>query len=169
MLDATSHRGEDSTQYEFWDDRFGLSINPLSIMDLERASSLLTMRVTTSTSSVTVRSTTTRPSQAICAIRHDFCTRRDVEVVAHLYEDHGADCVNFLDGMFAFLVYDRRRKTFLAPRDPLGIKPFYYARDGQRWYFASEAKGILETGVEPVWIRMLPPGFRLTPERGPQQ
>jgi asparagine synthase (glutamine-hydrolysing) len=169
MLDATSHRGEDSTRYEFWDERCGLGINRLSIMDLERGEQPIHNEA--------------RDVHVVCngeiynhaAIvsdlrdRHEFRTRSDVEVIAHLYEDHGAECVNFLDGMFAFLVYDQKRQTFLAARDPLGIKPFYYARDAERWYFASEAKGILAAGVDPTWIRMLPPGFRLTPERGPER
>ncbi|HXV62101.1 MAG TPA: asparagine synthase-related protein [Vicinamibacteria bacterium] len=169
MLDATSHRGEDSTRYEFWDGRCGLGINRLSIMDLERGEQPI--HDESHDVQVVCNGEIYNHSALVGDLRdrHDFCTRSDVEVIAHLYEDHGADCVNFLDGMFAFLVYDRRRKTFLAARDPLGIKPFYYARDGHRWYFASEAKGILETGVDPAWIRMLPPGFRLTPERGPEQ
>lgn len=169
MLDATSHRGEDSTRYEFWDGRCGLGINRLSIMDLERGEQPL--HDETETVHVVCNGEIYNHSAIVADLRdrHDFRTRSDVEVIAHLYEDHGADCVNFLDGMFAFLVYDQRRKTFLAARDPMGIKPFYYARDGHRWYFASEAKGILEAGADPAWIRMLPPGFRLTPERGPEQ
>lgn len=169
MLDATLHRGEDSSRFEFWDQRCGLGINRLSIVDLERGDQPLHDEA--------------REVHVVCngeiynhaAIAsdlegsHQFRTRSDVEVIAHLYEDHGADCVNLLDGMFAFVIYDSRRRTFLAARDPLGIKPFYYAREGGRWYFASEAKALLECGVDMAWIHPLPPGFRLTPERGPEQ
>jgi len=169
MLDATIHRGEDSTRYEFWDGRCGLGINRLSIMDLERGEQPL--HDEKNEIHVVCNGEIYNHAAIVGDLRnrHTFRTRSDVEVIAHLYEDHGADCVDLLDGMFAFIVYDEKRKTFLAARDPLGIKPFYYARDGHRWYFASEAKGILEAGVDPAWIRMLPPGFRLTPERGPEQ
>ena len=73
---------------------------------------------------------------------HTLSTRSDAEVITHLYEDHGEDCVNLLDGMFAFVLFDSRKRIFLAARDPLGIKPLYYARDGQKQYFASEAKAL---------------------------
>jgi asparagine synthase (glutamine-hydrolysing) len=70
--------------------------------------------------------------------------------------------------MFAFVLYDSARSRFLAARDPIGIKPFYYSREGLRWYFASEAKALLEAGVEPQEVRVLPPGYQLTAE-GPKQ
>jgi asparagine synthase (glutamine-hydrolysing) len=169
MLDVTVHRGEDDTRFEFWDARCGLGINRLSIVDLERGNQPLHDEA----GEIHVVCNGEIYNHAVIASdlssTHRLATRSDVEVIAHLYEDHGPDCVNFLDGMFAFVVYDSRRKTFLAARDPLGIKPFYYARDGQRWYFASEAKALLECGVDRAWIHPLPPGFRLTPEHGPEQ
>jgi len=169
MLDETVHRGEDSTQYEFWDGLCGLGINRLSIMDLERGDQPI--HDESGTIHVVCNGEIYNHSAIVDDLRdgHNFSTRSDVEVIVHLYEDHGPDCVNFLDGMFAFVVYDASRRTFLAARDPLGIKPFYYARDGRRWFFASEAKALLRTGIDPAWVRSLPPGFRLTPERGPEQ
>lgn len=169
MLESTAHRGEDSTRYEFWDGRCGLGINRLSIMDLARGDQPLHNE----DRDVHVVCNGEIYNQASLADdlqgHHLLRTTSDVEVLPHLYEDHGPDCVKLLDGMFAFLIYDQQRRTFLAARDPLGIKPFYYARDGQRWYFASEAKALLQSGVDPGWIRVLPPGFRLTPEHGPEQ
>lgn len=169
MLDSTAHRGEDSTRFKFWDGRCGLGINRLSIMDLARGDQPLRNEQGDIHVVCNGEIYNQRAVASDLLGQHEFTTQSDIEVIPHLYEDHGEDCVNFLDGMFAFALYDARRRTFLAARDPLGIKPFYYARDGQRWFFASEAKALLQSGVDPAWIRTLPPGFRLTPERGPEQ
>lgn len=168
MLGTTVHRGEDSTKYRFYDGLCGIGINRLSIIDLERGEQPLRNHAG---DVHVVCNGEIYNHQAIAddlRASHDLLTRSDAEVIAPLYEDHGADCVNFLDGMFAFVLYDQTRRTFLAARDPIGIKPLYYARDGQRWFFASEAKALLEAGCDPQQVRMLPPGFRLT-EKGPEQ
>lgn len=168
MLRSTVHRGEDDTRFELYDGRCGIGINRLSIMDLERGSQPL--RNETGDVHVVCNGEiyNQAPIAADLAGQHELLTRSDAEVIAHLYEDHGDDCVKLLDGMFAFILYDAKRRTFLAARDPIGIKPFYYARDGKRWFFASEAKALLRAGVDPAGVRTLPPGFRLT-ERGPEQ
>ena len=169
MLDVTVHRGEDSTRYKFWDGKCGLGINRLSIMDLDHGEQPLHNEDRT----VHVVCNGEIYNQSALAddlsAEHTLATKSDVEVISHLYEDHGDDCVKLLDGMFSFVVYDSTRRTFLAARDPIGIKPFYYAHEGRRWFFASEAKALLESGVDPAWVRVLPPGFRLTPNRGPEQ
>lgn len=74
---------------------------------------------------------------------HRFYTRTDTEVIVHLYEDLGSDCVNKLRGMFAFALYDETRGKLLMARDRLGKKPLHYAlAEGQLW-FGSEIKSIL--------------------------
>jgi asparagine synthase (glutamine-hydrolysing) len=82
---------------------------------------------------------------------HRFRSNTDTEVVLHLYEEMGQDCVTRLNGMFAFAICDLREGTprvFMA-RDHFGIKPFYYALRGGRLAFASEAKALLEVpGIE---------------------
>jgi asparagine synthase (glutamine-hydrolysing) len=82
---------------------------------------------------------------------HSFRSHTDTEVIVHLYEQDGADCVKRLNGMFAFAICDLRSGTptlFMA-RDHFGIKPFYYCRRGGRLAFASEIKALLEVdGIE---------------------
>jgi len=82
---------------------------------------------------------------------HRFASNTDTEVVIHLYEEEGEDCVKRLNGMFAFAICDLRStmpSVFLA-RDHFGIKPFYYFQQGHRLAFASEIKALLEVpGIE---------------------
>ncbi len=77
---------------------------------------------------------------------HVFYTVTDTETIVHLYEEYGARCVEKMRGMFAFAVWDARKKTLLLARDRLGVKPLYYAECGGRLIFASELKAILELG-----------------------
>jgi asparagine synthase (glutamine-hydrolysing) len=77
---------------------------------------------------------------------HTLSTRGDTEVIAHLYEDYGADCVGKLHGMFAFALWDARRQQLLLARDRVGKKPLLYCvRDGVL-SFASEMGALLTDG-----------------------
>jgi len=75
---------------------------------------------------------------------HHFHSRTDAEVVLHLYEEKGEQLVNGLNGMYAFVIWDEKKKKLLAVRDRLGIKPFYYYFKDNIFIFASEIKAILE-------------------------
>jgi asparagine synthase (glutamine-hydrolysing) len=79
---------------------------------------------------------------------HHFYSNTDTEVIVHLYEDHGADCVQKLRGMFAFAVYDLKHRRLLLARDRLGIKPLHYAFQNGRLWFGSEIKSILAVSPE---------------------
>jgi len=74
---------------------------------------------------------------------HKFYTHCDTEVIVHLYEEKGADCVQKLRGMFAIALYDQRRDCLLLARDRLGKKPLHYAMHNGRLLFGSEIKAIL--------------------------
>jgi len=82
---------------------------------------------------------------------HQFKSFADTEVIIHLYEEEGADCVRRLNGMFSFAICDLResRPQLFMARDHFGIKPFYYVCRNGRLAFASEAKALLEVrGIE---------------------
>lgn len=79
---------------------------------------------------------------------HRFYTNTDTEVIVHLYEDIGSDCVLKLRGMFAFALYDERRQSLLLARDRLGKKPLHYARAAGRLLFGSEIKALLAVAPE---------------------
>ncbi len=82
---------------------------------------------------------------------HRFASHTDTEVIVHLYEQEGPDCVKRLNGMFAFAICDLRSAspTLFVARDHFGVKPFYYFHNGDSFAFASEIKALLQvTGIE---------------------
>ncbi|MCP4252518.1 MAG: asparagine synthase (glutamine-hydrolyzing) [Candidatus Scalindua sp.] len=74
---------------------------------------------------------------------HRFRSSTDSEVIIHLYEEEGIDCLKRLNGMFAFCIWDERLQKLWLCRDRLGIKPLAYFWDGETLIFSSEIKGIL--------------------------
>lgn len=83
---------------------------------------------------------------------HIFKTGSDCEVILHLYEEHGSNCVQYLRGMFVFALWDIPRQQLLLARDRMGEKPLYlYEQDGLL-YFGSELKALLSTGTIPFQL-----------------
>ena len=121
---------------------------------------------------------------------HVFRTKSDTEVIVHLYEEMGEACVKELRGMFAFAIWDERKKTLFLARDRVGIKPLYYHLNNDFLVFGSEIKAILadpevEKGVTAAiidrfltydyvpgdttlfrGIQKLEPGFQMTVKDG---
>src|SRR5260370_10463272 len=77
------------------------------------------------------------------AAGHRYRTQSDTETVVHLYEQYGRDCVKHLRGMFAFAIWDRRKRKLFIARDRLGIKPLYYRYSDGAFLFGSEIKTLL--------------------------
>src|SRR5581483_10333909 len=77
---------------------------------------------------------------------HRFASHTDTEVIVHLYEQEGPECVKRLNGMFAFAICDLRAgaPTLFVARDHFGVKPFYYFHAGRKFAFASEIKALLQ-------------------------
>ncbi len=81
------------------------------------------------------------------AAGHRYASRSDTETVVHGYEQWGEGVVERLRGMFAFAIWDSRRRRLLLARDRLGVKPIYWTLSGSKLIFASEIKAILASGL----------------------
>ncbi|HMS32685.1 MAG TPA: asparagine synthase (glutamine-hydrolyzing) [Ignavibacteria bacterium] len=75
---------------------------------------------------------------------HVFKTKSDTEVILHSYTEFGFDCVSRFNGMWAFTIYDIKKKILFASRDRFGVKPFYYYKDDRQFIFSSEIKAVLK-------------------------
>ncbi len=144
MAERLSHRGPDDAGYHV-SGPIGLASRRLSIIDLA------TGRQPISNEDGTVWVVLNGEIYNFVELRatlerrgHCFRTRTDTEVIVHLYEDEGPGLLEHLRGMFAFALWDVRRRQLLLARDRLGEKPLFYAhRPGRALLFASELKSLL--------------------------
>ncbi len=83
----------------------------------------------------------------LAAKGHTFRTGSDTEVVLHMYAEYGEAMCNRLVGMFGFAIYDERDRSLFLARGPVGIKPLYFAWDGDVFWFASQVKALLAAGI----------------------
>jgi asparagine synthase (glutamine-hydrolysing) len=143
MTSAQVHRGPDDYGY-FVENNVGLGHRRLSIIDLSGGK----QPIYNEDGSVVVVFNGEIYNYAdltaeLLAKGHHFATRSDTETIVHAYEEYGDDCMRDFRGMFAFAVWDRRRKHLLLVRDRLGIKPLYYYAGKDFFIFASEIKSLL--------------------------
>src|SRR6516162_8146496 len=82
---------------------------------------------------------------------HRLRTHSDSEIVLHLYEEMGTQCLRRLRGEFAFVLWDNASKTIFAARDRFGIKPLFFAQYNDKFYFASEVKALFAAGIPAQW------------------
>jgi asparagine synthase (glutamine-hydrolysing) len=144
MGNVLVHRGPDDHGY-FVDGVIGLGNRRLSIIDLEGGHQPITNEDGTVALVFNGEIYNYRElRQKLLARGHRFQTRTDTEVIVHLYEDEGVNCVEHLDGMFAFAIWDRARKRLFMARDRFGQKPLYYHHRPGHLTFASEIKAIFE-------------------------
>jgi len=81
------------------------------------------------------------------SLEHHFKSRTDTEVILHAYEEWGVDCLKYFNGMWAFAIWDLKKKILFCSRDRAGVKPFYYIFDRAQFCFASEIKALLQIGT----------------------
>lgn len=144
MTDVMIHRGPDDEGF-FISDGIGLGMRRLSIIDLVGGKQPIhgedgRIVVVFNGEIYNYRELTRQLRRR----GHTFTTASDTEVIVHLYEELGEDCVHQLRGMFAFAVWDKSRRQLFVARDRLGIKPLYYTQVGKRLVFGSEIKSILQ-------------------------
>src|ERR1700754_264043 len=159
MCDVISYRGPDDSGF-FIDGPIGLGHRRLSIVDVAAGHQPMTnedgsLRITYNGeiyNHADFRS-------ELESKGHVYQTHCDTETILHLYEEYGERCVDFLRGVFAFAIWDQRRKQLFIARDRLGVKPLYYVHtaDGSL-FFGSEIKTVIEAGaVKPeLNFRVLP-------------
>lgn len=147
------HRGPDAQRY--WlrsDGRVGLGHARLGIIDLHSGDQPLTnedesLHVVVNGEFYDFQ----RIRRELEERGHRFRTGSDSEIVLHLYEEYGPQCLHHLRGEFALALWDERNRLLFVARDRFGIKPLFYARHGGNLYFASEAKALFAAGVPARW------------------
>lgn len=147
MCDAIQHRGPDDEGISI-NGSVGLGMRRLSIIDLAAGH----QPISNETGSITIvfngEIYNYRDLRSdLCRRGHVFKTASDTETILHLYEDHGAECVSRLRGMFAFAIHDARDGSLFLARDRFGIKPLYVAEGPRHIAFSSELKALVAAGL----------------------
>src|SRR6185436_2913351 len=148
MRDVITHRGPDDEGL-FIDANVGLGHRRLSIVDVAAGHQPMTNE--DGSLQITYNGEIYNHTDFRAELEakgHVYQTHCDTETILHLYEEHGERCVDYLRGMFAFAIWDKRRKELFIARDRLGVKPLYYVHteDGSI-YFGSEIKTLLQAGA----------------------
>ena len=190
MIGMVQHRGPDAIG-TYIDKRVGLAHARLSIIDLAGGQQPMhnedkSVWITFNGEIFNYREL----RQDLIRKGHTFATQSDTEVIVHLYEEEGEECVRYLNGQWAFAIWDANRQRLFLSRDRLGVRPLFYTITGQTLLFASEIKSILAhpavtraidlqalDQIFTFWVTLqprtifkgileLPPGHSLTVEHG---
>ncbi len=142
MIRTLHHRGPDGYGF-FHNEKVGLAHARLSIIDLEGGWQPIYNEDKT-VSIVFNGEIFNYPElrRELISRGHHFYTHSDTEIIVHLYEEKGKDCLDELNGQFALAIYDERKKSLFLARDRMGIRPLFYTIHGGRLYFGSEVKAI---------------------------
>lgn len=147
MNQALIHRGPDG-EGEFLDDGIALAMRRLSIIDLKTGwqplfnedNSLVLIVNGEIYNYIELRDILQKKG-------HKFQTSGDGETILHLYEEYGTECLSYLRGMFAFALWDKKRKKLFIARDRMGEKPLYLFHDQNKLLFSSELRSLLASGL----------------------
>ena len=143
MVDTLRHRGPDAVGYHV-EGRASLGVARLRIIDLATGDQPIanedeSVRAVLNGEIYNYRAL----REALAARGHVFSTGADTEVLVHAWEEHGERCVDVLNGMFAFAIWDERRQQLFLARDRMGEKPLYWARADGALVFGSELRTVL--------------------------
>jgi len=144
MNDAIRHRGPDSDGF-FIQDSVGLAMRRLSIIDVADGD----QPIYNEDGSIAIVFNGEiygyqKLRESLLQAGHIFRTHTDTECIIHAYEQYGLDCVDHLNGMFAFAIWDSNEQRVFIARDRTGIKPLYYAQVDDSLIFASELKSLVQ-------------------------
>lgn len=148
MCDALAHRGPDDSGELIVPGKVAIGFRRLAVIDLDTGNQPIADE--TSNTHVTCNGEIynfRRLREELEGRGHRFRTASDTEVIAHLYEERGVDCLEVLQGMFAIALWDGAAERLLLARDRLGVKPLYWAPAGDGLLYASEPGAILASGL----------------------
>ena len=149
MMESIVHRGPDDGQFHV-DKNVAFGFRRLSIIDLDTGAQPMANADETIWLVFNGEIYNFKELRGqLETLGHVFKTRSDSEVIIHAYIQWGRACLEHLKGMFAFAIWDGNKQELLLAVDKVGIKPLYYYQDGERLYFASEAKALFASGLVP--------------------
>lgn len=190
MISTLAHRGPDASAVHC-EEAIGIAHARLSIIDLEGGAQPMSIdhgRLWITFNGEIFNYVELR--EELIAKGHRFTTRSDTEVILHLYQEYGEDCVQRMNGQWAFALWDRHHRRLFLSRDRLGVRPLFYTQTRDSFLFASEIKALLACpevkaeldlrGLDQIFtfwvtvpprtafkdIQQLPPGHSLVVEEG---
>ena len=145
MTNTLTHRGPDDDGY-YIQNNVGLGFRRLSVIDLKNGHQPLSninksIWITFNGEIYNYKEL----KSDLLKKKYKFVTNTDTEVIIYLYEEYGEKCVEYLRGMFAFVIWDNNKNILFGARDRVGIKPFYYYIDNEKFVWGSEIKAIKAT------------------------